>query len=100
MLDTFLRLKPTSREEWLARIPYDLRSATDPEQVGKYLDEVLEIVSRIEDSAPQSFFGESRNDLVEARKEMFQLLTRESRAYTDDQSAGFRFATRFTRGHP
>ena len=47
LLDTFLRLKPTSREEWLARIPYDLRSATDPEQVGKYLDEVLEIVSRI-----------------------------------------------------
>jgi very-short-patch-repair endonuclease len=47
LLDTFLRLKPTTREEWLASIPYDLRSATDAEQVGKYLEAVLEIVSAI-----------------------------------------------------
>jgi very-short-patch-repair endonuclease len=47
LLDAFLRLKPTTREEWLANIPYDLRSTTDAEEVGKYLEAVLEIVSMI-----------------------------------------------------
>jgi hypothetical protein len=37
--------KPNTREQWLARVPFDLRTATDPEQVGRYLDAVLEILS-------------------------------------------------------
>ena len=45
MLDALLRLKPNTREQWLARVPFDLRTATDPEQVGRYLDTVLEILS-------------------------------------------------------
>jgi very-short-patch-repair endonuclease len=45
MLDALLLLKPRTRQEWLARLPYALRTTTDPEQVGKYLDAVLEIIS-------------------------------------------------------
>lgn len=45
MLDALLQLKPKTRKEWLAGISYDMRSATDAEQVGRYLDTVLEIVS-------------------------------------------------------
>ena len=45
MLDALLQLKPKTRREWLAGISYDMRSATDAEQVGRYLDTVLEIVS-------------------------------------------------------
>jgi very-short-patch-repair endonuclease len=49
LLDALLRLKPRTREQWLNSVPYDLRSDTDPEQVGKYLDKVLGIVGRIDE---------------------------------------------------
>jgi hypothetical protein len=48
MLDALLRLKPRTREQWLKSVPHDLRAGTDPEQVVKFLDNVLEIIARID----------------------------------------------------
>jgi very-short-patch-repair endonuclease len=46
MLDALLRQRPTSRTEWIDRIPLDLRLDTDPDQMN-HLDEIVGIVARI-----------------------------------------------------
>lgn len=45
LLDEFLRRRPRTREDWLRLIAPELRSETDPNQVGRFLPRVLEIVS-------------------------------------------------------
>jgi very-short-patch-repair endonuclease len=43
LLEVFLQKRPTSRAEWLALIPYELRSNTDLLEIRQYLPKVFEI---------------------------------------------------------
>jgi hypothetical protein len=45
LLDELVRRRPRTRNEWFNAISYELRSQTDPKQVGQYLDKVLEIIA-------------------------------------------------------
>jgi hypothetical protein len=45
MLDEFLRKRPADADEWRAKIPLDLRQATDGEQFKRYGEEVFEILT-------------------------------------------------------
>ena len=47
MLEVFLRAKPATRDDWLKRIPLDMRLETDGEQLKSYLSRVLEITGRL-----------------------------------------------------
>lgn len=56
MLDLLLHLRPTTKEEWLTLVPYYLRASTNSEQVGRYLQEVLDILADIDT------WGHQRNE--------------------------------------
>ena len=45
MLEELLRKRPTDADEWRAKIPLNLRQATDGEQFKRYGDEVFEILA-------------------------------------------------------
>jgi hypothetical protein len=45
MLDEFVRKRPIDADEWRAKIPLDLRQATDGEQFKRYGEEVFEILT-------------------------------------------------------
>jgi len=47
MLDELIRKRPTDADEWRARIPLDLRQATDGEQFKRYGEEVFEILAGV-----------------------------------------------------
>ncbi len=47
LLEAFLRHRPRDRQEWLKKIPLDLRLDTDGNQLRAYLESVLEITARI-----------------------------------------------------
>jgi very-short-patch-repair endonuclease len=44
MINEFVKYRPTSKDEWFRRISHALRSGTDSGQVGRFLDEVLEMI--------------------------------------------------------
>jgi very-short-patch-repair endonuclease len=46
MLDEFLKRRPRTRQEWFL-FPFDLRSKTDPRQVGQYLEKVFTIIDAV-----------------------------------------------------
>ncbi|MDP3000008.1 MAG: AAA domain-containing protein [Bryobacterales bacterium] len=43
MIDAFLQKRPTSQNDWLRLMPYELRSSTDLMEIRKYLAKVLEV---------------------------------------------------------
>ncbi len=45
ILDELVRRRPRTKQDWFRVISYELRSETDPKQVGQYLGDVLEIIS-------------------------------------------------------
>jgi very-short-patch-repair endonuclease len=45
VLDELVRRRPRTKDDWFRLISYDLRSQTDPKQVGQYLGRVLEIIA-------------------------------------------------------
>src|SRR5579885_2265744 len=47
LMDEFIRRKPRSRDDWFRLITPELRSGTDPKQVGHFLPRVLEIINEI-----------------------------------------------------
>lgn len=47
MLDALVREKPRSKEEWLKKVPLDLRLNTDGPQVAAYLSRILELTSQM-----------------------------------------------------
>jgi very-short-patch-repair endonuclease len=49
LIDFFLRTRLKTRDEWLRKVPYELRIATDGDQVRDYLPKIFEITSRTVD---------------------------------------------------
>jgi very-short-patch-repair endonuclease len=47
LLDEFVRRKPRSRDDWFRSIAPELRSGTDPKQVGRFLPRVLDIINEV-----------------------------------------------------
>ena len=47
LLDEFIRRRPTTKEEWFRKIHEDLRMGTEPEQVGRFLTRVLELIQEM-----------------------------------------------------
>jgi len=47
MIAALLKMRPISREEYLGRIPFDLRVDSDPNEVEVYLDKVLAILGKM-----------------------------------------------------
>jgi very-short-patch-repair endonuclease len=45
LLDEFVRRTPRSRDDWCRLIAPEMRSGTDPKQVGKFLPRILEIIN-------------------------------------------------------
>jgi hypothetical protein len=48
MLEALLRIRPKDRGEFQQNIPQALRFNTDAGQASEYLDQVLEIIARID----------------------------------------------------
>jgi very-short-patch-repair endonuclease len=46
LLDALLRSRVSTRDGWFRKIPLDMRTATHPEQIGRFLDEVLQIIGQ------------------------------------------------------
>lgn len=44
LLDEFIRQRPKTKDEWFRKISQDLRMGTEPEQVGRFLSRVLELI--------------------------------------------------------
>ncbi len=44
LLDEFVKKRPKTKEEWFRLIQPDLRSETEPEQVGQFLTTVLGVI--------------------------------------------------------
>ena len=44
LLDEFVQRRPTTKDEWFRKIHQDLRTGTEPEQVGQFLQRVLELI--------------------------------------------------------
>jgi hypothetical protein len=44
MINEFIKCRPTNRDQWFRRISHGLRTGTESEQVGRFLDEVLGII--------------------------------------------------------
>jgi very-short-patch-repair endonuclease len=49
LLEEFIRRKPRSRGDWFRLIEPEMRSATDPRQVGQFLPRVLDIIREVMD---------------------------------------------------
>jgi very-short-patch-repair endonuclease len=49
LIDFFLRARLKTRDEWLRKVPYELRIATDGDQVKDFLPRVFEITSKTVD---------------------------------------------------
>jgi very-short-patch-repair endonuclease len=49
LIDFFLRTRLKTRDEWLRKVPYELRIATDGDQVKDFLPRVFEITSKTVD---------------------------------------------------
>ena len=47
LLDALLRIRPTSKEAFLKKMPYNLRDKTDSHQIKEYLDQILEVIRRM-----------------------------------------------------
>ena len=47
MIQALLRWKPRTKEEWLSRIPLELRLDSDGTQVQSYLHRVLDLTSHL-----------------------------------------------------
>jgi len=50
MIEVFLRFKPTTQDEFLSKIPHNLRSNTDGEEAKVFLGKVFEILEQIVDA--------------------------------------------------
>ena len=48
LLDEFVKKRPKTKEEWFRLISHDLRSGTESEQVGRYLEQVLSMIDASE----------------------------------------------------
>lgn len=48
LLDEFVAKRPKTKDEWFRKISHDLRSTSDPAQVGQYLATILEIIAGYE----------------------------------------------------
>ena len=48
LLDEFVQKRPKTRDDWFRRIPQHFRTNVDSNQVGKYLDRVLDIIRESE----------------------------------------------------
>jgi very-short-patch-repair endonuclease len=47
MLELLLRTKPRSRDDWLRKIPLDVRLSTDGPQLQAYLDRILDLTAQL-----------------------------------------------------
>ena len=45
LLEEFMLRRPKSRDDWFRLISHRLRTETEPEQVGRYLAKVLEVIA-------------------------------------------------------
>jgi very-short-patch-repair endonuclease len=49
LLDEFVAKRPKTKDEWFRKISHDLRSGSDPAQVGQYLATILKIIGECGD---------------------------------------------------
>ena len=47
MMDALIKARPVSREDWLRKVPFDLRMVTDGNQLSAFLPRILAITARL-----------------------------------------------------
>ncbi len=68
MLEVLLEHQPLSRSEFVERIPYYLRQATDVNEAQRFLDQVLALINGAEAEANDAVFGSELALLVKGNK--------------------------------